>query len=47
MPEEETNIGLDDLKEIAKEKGIKGYTKMTKEELSEKIKELDDNKDND
>ena len=46
-PEEETNIGLDDLKEIAKEKGIKGYTKMTKEELSEKIKELDDNKDND
>ena len=47
MPEEETNIGLDDLKEIAKEKGIKGYTKMTKEELSKKIKELDDNKDND
>lgn len=47
MPEEETNISLDDLKEIAKEKGIKGYTKMTKEELSEKIKELDDNKDND
>ncbi len=48
MPEEEDNtISLDDLKEIAKEKGIKGYTKMTKEELSEKIKKLEDNKDND
>ena len=48
MPEEEENtISLDDLKELAKEKGIKGYTKMTKEELSEKIKEVENNKDND
>ena len=31
MPEEEENTtSLDDLKELAKEKGIKGYTKMTK-----------------
>ena len=48
MPEEEENtISLDDLKELAKEKGIKGYTKMTKEELSDKIKEVENNKDND
>ena len=47
MPEEEIrdeeNVSLEDLtitelKEKAKEKGIKGYTKMTKEEL---LKELE------
>ena len=30
---------LTELKAKAKEKGIKGYTKMTKEELEEAIKE--------
>ena len=29
---------LTELKELAKEKGIKGYTKMTKEELEEALK---------
>ena len=40
MPEEakeEETKKLDELKAIAKEKGIKGYTKMTKEELEEAI----------
>ena len=31
------------LKEIAKDKGIKGYTKMTKEELEEAIKDKEEN----
>jgi len=35
---------LTDLKTEAKELGIKGYTKLTKEELEEKIKELKDSK---
>ena len=42
MPEEiEKGIDyeLEKLKTLAKEKGIKGYTKMTKEELEEAIKE--------
>ena len=45
MPEEDTkeekelsDLSLDELKAMAKEKGIKGYTKMTKEEL---VKELE------
>ena len=40
---EETNT-LTELKNQAKELGIKGYTKMTKEELEEKIKEQKDSK---
>jgi len=41
MPDEvnEEEISLDDLKAQAKEKGIKGYNKMTKEELESTIKE--------
>ena len=37
-PKEESDI-LSELKEEAKELGIKGYTKMTKEELEDAIKE--------
>ena len=36
------DLSLTELKEIAKEQGIKGYSKMSKEEL---LKELDDNKE--
>lgn len=32
-------MSLTELKAKAKEKGIKGYTKMTKEELEEALKE--------
>ena len=42
MPEEvakEADQELENLKAIAKEKGIKGYTKMTKKELEEAIKD--------
>ena len=40
MPEEEElTDNLAELREKAKEKGIKGYSKMSKEELSEKLKE--------
>lgn len=39
MPKEEKEEDLSELKKVAKEKGIKGYTKMTKEELEEAIKE--------
>lgn len=41
IPEKNDNEdeSLDDLKNKAKEKGIKGYTKMTKEELEEALKE--------
>ena len=43
MPEEEKNnyenLNLTELKELAKTKGIKGYTKMKKEEIIEKLKE--------
>ena len=53
MPDEETkteeveelslnDLSLTELKEMAKEQGIKGYSKMNKEEL---LKELDDNKE--
>ena len=33
IEKDEINLSFEDLKNIAKEKGIKGYTKMTKEEL--------------
>lgn len=36
---EEVDSSLEDLKSKAKEKGIKGYTKMTKQELEEALKE--------
>ena len=36
---DDNNYTLTELRGIAKEKGIKGYTKMTKEELENKIKE--------
>ena len=41
MPEEENHIELTltELKEKAKEKGIKGYSKMSKQELIDKLKE--------
>lgn len=39
MPDEEDNITLDELREKAKEKGIKGYSKMTKEELLNELKD--------
>ena len=40
MPEEDTKVDtLAELKAKAKEKGIKGYTKMTKKELEEAMKE--------
>ena len=41
MPEEKTidEFTLTELKELAKEKGIKGYTKMKKEELLDKLKD--------
>ena len=49
MPEDEikenedilVNKSLDELKEMAKEKKIKGYTKMTKEELIDNLKDED------
>jgi len=36
---DETEVTLAELKEQAREKGIKGYTKMTREELEEALKE--------
>jgi cell division protease FtsH len=39
LPKEETEYTLEELKSIAKEKKIKGYTKMTKEELKKAIDE--------
>jgi len=39
LPLEDVELTLEELKQIAKEKKIKGYTKMTKEELEEAIKE--------
>ena len=38
VAEETTNKTLKELKAEAKEKGIKGYTKMTEEELEEALK---------
>ena len=38
LPEDEKGLTLAELKQIAKDKKIKGYTKMTKEELEEAIK---------
>ena len=35
------DLSLDELKELAREKGVKGTSKMSKEELEEKIKEKD------
>ena len=35
--DETTELTLDELKEIAKEKGIKGYSKMNKEALKEAV----------
>lgn len=35
MPQDE--FDLEELRKEAKEKGIKGYTKMTKEELTSKL----------
>ena len=35
----DTETEIEDLKEQAKEAGIKGYTKMTEEELKEALKE--------
>ena len=33
------DLSLEDLKELAREKGVKGYTKMTKEELLDSLNE--------
>ena len=40
--DETVELSYEDLKGIAKEKGIKGYTKMTKEELESAIQEMDE-----
>ena len=39
-------IGYNELKEMAKETGIKGYTKMNKEELEEAIENYNNNEEN-
>ncbi len=39
LPVENNDQSLEELRDLAKEKGIKGYTKMTKEELEEALKE--------
>ena len=39
MPEEKDEPSITSLKEKAKELGVKGYTKMTREELLEATKE--------
>jgi len=44
LPKKEETKTLSELKTVAKELGIKGYTKLTKEELEEKIKEQKDSK---
>ena len=50
MPEEKPDLKIDDdvtlteLKNLAKEKGIKGYTKMTKEELEKVLEEQTEEK---
>ena len=42
LPNEEKELTLEELKNIAKEKKIKGYTKMTKEELQKVIDSTED-----
>ena len=42
LPDEEKELTLEELKNIAKEKKIKGYTKMTKEELQKVIDSTED-----
>ncbi len=43
MPNAKTEgLTLTELKEMAKEKGIRGYSKMTKEELQKELENLDD-----
>ena len=42
LPDEEKEMTLEELKNIAKEKKIKGYTKMTKEELQKVIDATED-----
>ena len=37
--EKTTELSVSELKELAKAKGIKGYSKMTKEELEKVIEE--------
>ncbi len=39
LPKEKSEKTEEELRELAKEKGIKGYTKMSKEELEEALKE--------
>ena len=42
MPDEEKNKTLEDLRNLAKEKKIKNYSKMTKAELEEALKESEE-----
>ena len=42
LPDEEKELTLEELKNMAKEKKIKGYTKMTKEELQKVIDSTED-----
>ena len=42
VPEKNEDDTLDELKKQAQEKGVKGYNKMTKEELEEALKKNED-----